>query len=338
MRFTNFILMDLFKLILFMENTFFWNTIFICKKCCMVLNRITFWSIIIISTSCIKELDYSDVPFTSRLVLSSIINPDSLIKVHVGKTIAITDTSSVIVENTGVFLFENGVPIDTLDYQSDGWYVSDVYPQVGFNYRLETHHPAFSSVSSECIVPPPPQIDSLFFTVGEMLDQEGLPLTRFTLRLNDPDPNINYYELILYSGNPLDAIIQPTQLTRITQLDDPTLIADANWNYAPSTLFFSDALFNGMNGEVSFNLMWGGYPSAGDPPYYIELRNISSSYYQYLKSWSVHRFNQNSTQNTRDPLTLLFQGDPVELYSNVNNGYGIFGAYNQTLMDATYIP
>jgi hypothetical protein len=271
-------------------------------------------------------------------VLSSIINPDALIKAHVGKTIAITDTSSSMVENASVFLFENGVPIDTLDYQSDGWYVSNVYPQVGFSYRLETHHTAFSSVSSECIVPPPPQIDSLFFTVGETLDQEGLPITRFTLRLNDPDPNINYYELILYSGNPLDPTIQPTQLTRITQLDDPTLIADANWNYAPSTLFFSDALFNGMTGEVSFNLMWGGYPSPGDPPYYIELRNINSSYYQYLKSWSVHRFNQNSTQNTRDPLTLLFQGDPVELYSNVNNGYGIFGAYNQILKDATYIP
>lgn len=302
------------------------------------LNKITLLTFIVLSTSCIKEVDYLASPFTSQLVLSSIINPDSLIKAHVGKTIAITDTSSAIVENAGVFLFENGVPIDTLDYQSDGWYVSNVYPQVGFSYRLETYHPAFSSVSSECIVPPPPQINSFLFTVGETLDQEGIPITRFTLRLNDPDPNINYYELILYSENPLDPIIQPTQLTRITQLDDPTLIADANWNYSPSTLFFSDALFNGMTGEVSFNLMWGGYPSPGDPPYYIELRNISSSYYQYLKSWSVHRFNQNSTQNTRDPLTLLFQGDPVELYSNVNNGYGIFGAYNQILKDATYIP
>jgi hypothetical protein len=302
------------------------------------MNKITLLTFIVLSTSCIKEVDYLAPPFTSQLVLSSIINPDALIKAHVGKTIAITDTSSAIVENASVFLFENGVPIDTLDYQSDGWYVSDVFPQVGFSYRLETHHPAFSSVSSECSIPPPPQIDSLFFTVGETLDQEGLPITRFTLRLNDPDPNINYYELILYGGNPLDPTIQPTQLTRITQLDDPTLIADANWNYSPSTLFFSDALFNGMTGEVSFNLMWGGYPAAGDPPYYIELRNISSSYYKYLKSWSVHRFNQNSTQNTRDPLTLLFQGDPVELYSNVNNGYGIFGAYNQTLKDATYIP
>ena len=302
------------------------------------MNKITLLIFIVLSTSCIKELDYLASPFTSQLVLSSIINPDSLIKAHVGKTIAITDTSSAIVENAGVFLFENGVPIDTLDYQSDGWYVSNVYPQVGFSYRLETYHPAFSSVSSECTVPPPPQINSFLFTVGETLDQEGIPITRFTLRLNDPDPNINYYELILYSENPLDPMIQPTQLTRITQLDDPTLIADANWNYAPSTLFFSDALFNGMNGEVSFNIKWGGYPTAGDSPYYIEIRNISSSYYQYLKSWSVHRFNQNSTQNTRDPLTLLFQGDPVELYSNVNNGYGIFGAYNQILKDATYIP
>ena len=320
------------------DHLFLLTTIFMCNKFCRALNKITFCLIVLISASCIKEVDYSAPPFTPRLVLSSIINPDSIIKAHVGKTIAITDTGSAIVENASVFLFENGVPIDTLVYQTDGWYVSNVYPQVGFSYILETYHPAFSLVSSECIVPPPPQIDSLFFTVGEMLDQEGIPITRFTLRLNDPDPNINFYELILYSGNPLDPIIQPMPSTRIIQLDDPTLIADANWNYAPSTLFFSDALFNGMNGEVSFNMKWGGYPTAGDSPYYIELRNISSSYYQYLKSWSVHRFNQNSTQNTRDPLTLLFQGDPDELYTNVNNGYGILGAYNQKIKDATYIP
>jgi Domain of unknown function (DUF4249) len=323
---------------LFRETRFLPEYNFMCNKFSRALTKISCWAIIILLASCIKEVDYLAPPFTPQLVLSSIINPDSLIKAHVGKTIAITDTGSAIVETASVFLLKNGVPIDTLVYQSDGWYVSDVYPQVGFSYRLQTHHPVFSSVSSECKVPPPPQIDSLFFTVGEMLDQEGIPITRFTLRLNDPDPNINYYELILYSGNPLDPIIQPMPSTRIIQLDDPTLIADANWNYAPSTLFFSDALFNGINGEVSFNLKWGGYPSADDPPYYIVLRNISSSYYQYLKSWSVHRFNQNSTQNTRDPLTLLFQGDPVELYTNVNNGYGIFGAYNQTLQQATFTP
>lgn len=304
----------------------------------MALNKIAHWTIIILLTSCIKEVDYSAPPFTPQLVLSSIINPDSLIKAHVGKTIAITDTGSAIVANASIFLFENGVLVDTLVYQSQGWYVGHIYPQAGFSYRLETYHPVFSSVSSECSVPSPPQIDSLFFTVGELLDQEGLPLTRFTLRLSDHDPNINFYELILYSGNPHEPDIQPIPSTRITQLDDPTLLADANWDYAPSTLFFSDALFNGMSGEVSFNMMWGGYPTADSPPYFIELRNISVSYYQYLKSWSVHRFNQNSTQNTRDPLTLLFQGDPVELYTNVNGGYGVFGAYNQKLKDATYTP
>jgi hypothetical protein len=303
----------------------------------MALNKLPFWIIILLLASCIQEVDYSAPPFSARLVLSSIINPDSVIKAHVGKNISITDTGSSIIEDASVFLFENGAPIDTLDYQSNGWYVSHTYPKVGFNYRLETHHTGFSSVSAECSVPPPPQLDSLFFTYGELLDQEGLPLTRFTLRLNDPDPAINFYELILYSGNPLEPGIQPMPSTRITQLDDPTLLADANWDYAPSTLFFSDALFNGMNGEVSINLKWGGYPSA-DSPYYMVLRNISSSYYQYLKSWSVHRFNQNSTQNTQDPLTLLFQGDSVELYTNVNDGYGVFGAYNQILKKAVFTP
>jgi hypothetical protein len=68
------------------------------------LNKITLLTFILLSTSCIKEVDYLAPPFTSQLVLSAIINPDAVIKAHVGKTIAITDTSSSMVENASVFV------------------------------------------------------------------------------------------------------------------------------------------------------------------------------------------------------------------------------------------
>ena len=301
-------------------------------------HQILLWLGIVALTSCIKEVELVTPPFTSRLVVSSIMNPDSTIRVHIGQTLARTDTSSNHLSDALVLLYKNDISLDTLSYESRGWYFSTETPDTGSLYRIEVAHPSFPAVTSECLVPAPPVIDSVSFTVGEQLDKEGGPITRFTVVMDDPSNEINFYELILYSSNPSDPTVQPTQTSRIIQLDDPTLLSDSNWDFAPSTLFYSDALFNGQRGSISFNLKWGGYPTPDSPPYYLVIRNISPSYYHYLRSWSVHRFNQNTTFNTRDPLTLLFQGEPVELYTNVDQGYGIFGAYNEIQVAAQYVP
>jgi hypothetical protein len=63
----------------------------------------------------------------------------------------------------------------------------------------------------------------------------------------------------------------------------------------------------------------------------ILLRNVSYNYYQYKRNLYQHINNQNTS---RYDIYDVFKGDPMDLYSNVKNGLGIFAAYSQTLLEA----
>jgi hypothetical protein len=102
---------------------------------------------------------------------------------------------------------------------------------------------------------------------------------------------------------------------------------------------FSDRQFNGKNGEVRFlitsvivdfifNPSWSSCPKTvidktASRKMYIKLYNCSEEFYLYYKSFR----------------TILERGDdvfyePVKVYSNVKNGYGILAAYN-TYVDSS---
>jgi hypothetical protein len=48
----------------------------------------------------------------------------------------------------------------------------------------------------------------------------------------------------------------------------------------------------------------------------------------------AHFYNQNVD---RENIYQLFKGDPVELYSNVTNGLGIFAGYSQDIKECTLV-
>ncbi len=44
----------------------------------------------------------------------------------------------------------------------------------------------------------------------------------------------------------------------------------------------------------------------------------------YYKSWTKHRYLQQSEDDFKDWWETLFKGEPTDMYSNVENGYGVF--------------
>ena len=73
---------------------------------------------------------------------------------------------------------------------------------------------------------------------------------------------------------------------------------------------FTDELFNGKKAEISFY----GENHTGGGIYKINLKNITRDYYLYLKSHTLQ------FENIDNPFA-----EPVQVYHNVNNGFGILG-------------
>ncbi len=63
--------------------------------------------------------------------------------------------------------------------------------------------------------------------------------------------------------------------------------------------------------------------------YVLELRTISVEYYQYMQSLKLY-------EDGRFPAFDIGSTAPYNLYSNVENGYGIFAAYASTFSDTLF--
>jgi len=86
---------------------------------------------------------------------------------------------------------------------------------------------------------------------------------------------------------------------------------------------FSDALFNGDTCSLNIHFAYNDNVDY----VYIILRSVSENYYRYKKS--LYRYEVNSFSN------ILNSSNPVGLYSNIENGYGIFAGYSETV-DSMY--
>jgi hypothetical protein len=116
---------------------------------------------------------------------------------------------------------------------------------------------------------------------------------------------------------------------------DPILKSEGDFDYNPVTVYFSDNLFNGKKVSLSLQLNQLGFGFLDDSCncIFAELRSVSYSYFQYLKKWTIHLYNQGVHLDVRDSEELrefLFTGEPVNMYTNVQNGYGIFAGYSKS--------
>jgi len=65
----------------------------------------------------------------------------------------------------------------------------------------------------------------------------------------------------------------------------------------------------------------------------VEFRNISRVYYQYLKKMNRHLATIGvdlDIQDENEFIDFLYMGEPVNMYTNVTNGYGIFAGFSKS--------
>lgn len=161
------------------------------------------------------------------------------------------------------------------------------------------------------------------------------------IKWSDP-PNINnFYEIqiIKADGSPLSFF-------NFYNISDPILLQEAGLDYQPSSFVFSDASFSGIQYQMKLIIDIGAsgtYPNLTPHDTRAVLRSVSQEYYRYIKSWHKHSYQQNTgTQideslEDYDYISLLLKGDPVPLYSNIDNGIGIFAGYSEDIKKFVFI-
>ena len=293
------------------------------------------------TTSCKKTRDDLLPVGTSKLYCQSILNPDSAIRVYVGKTTDILDMEPSYIDDATVLLYENNIFIDTLSHENNGKYFSTIKPSIGEQYTIKVFEE--NILTAGTFVPDTtklinPEIE--FPTGYDAVNQEYYG--NLTFKIDDNPLIENFYEVVIfykdYSAYYNEYIYNYLNVPNYSiVVPDPVVKNEGDWDYFPTTIFFSDKLFNGKEQAFSFATVTGktmlndghtisnGLKDKG----YILLRSISKEYYLYRKYYTRHAYNSGIHDD--EVQNLLFTGEPLDMYTNVTGGLGVVSAFSSTI-------
>jgi hypothetical protein len=149
------------------------------------------------------------------------------------------------------------------------------------------------------------------------IDDEGYayPAIKFTFP-NNPGELCYYEAVIRYKTGE-----KYWRIAGLKEITDPVLLAEGL-----QMAVFSNKQIKGDSYTMVLNYSTG---SSQWYPFVLELRSISYHYYLYLKQLYLYDLG-------RFPDFLSGVGNVFSLYSNVENGYGIFAGYSTFLSEMIY--
>lgn len=298
-------------------------------------NTFTFL-IILLVCSCgdletVVELDVPD--HEPVLVLNSSINNQSEIKLFISHSIdAFGDMVPSCISDANVLLFENEIFVDSLfpDFQDPSYfsfikdrvedsilvyyYKSDIIPSLNNSYNLEVNHPVYPSVSASTRVPIGVDINLLQTTDSEFIK----------FNFYDEPSQTNYYELKVYVEGTKEyngEIVTYRERLEFgsNDLSFPGDIPFDGYTFYGRKVIFDDALFNGTQKQISIEIVDEEYIPNSTDSIYFEFTELSTEAYNYYSS-------RNS--QIEDGAVGIFGGEVIPVYSNVENGLGVFISFN----------
>lgn len=294
--------------------------------------------------ACTKEVEIDLPKQPNQMVVYSILSPivfplPKNLNLKLTYSKEISDSTNNMISDALVLYYINNQLKDTVEFvDSLGVYpllqnMSD-YPVAGDKCAIRIIKEGFEPVYSEAIIPSKVMItDSVNITQIAYIDDLGFAHSKASLTFIDPVDEVNYYEIAVTqtynsnSDNPEHFFELNTNDEIITTQSyyPSAFLLDLKY---PKYLLFTDETFNGEEHTVDFFYL---PPQASEDYLFIinhnlsfHLRNVSEDYYKYKTT-----LIQSKNNNTED--ILYGMGEPINVYSNIENGYGIFGAYNYDL-------
>ncbi len=255
------------------------------------------------------------------LVLNSIFNTDSTFTIRISTTTSLLNNYDPLNENLHFSLYEE----DKLIFESvsqSSLFTTNLKPVSGRKYTVELKSDNFTPIKASDTIPNLVPIENAYMIFPAGVDAFGFYKAEASITFTDPPNQTNFYELLI-SLKPGGTNAWNSDY----ETNDPVLKNEGDQDYHPTSFFFSDELFNGESYTLRIKHTVG-YSQNGKIfkvfPLYAKLRSISRTYYKYRKYYTRHSYNQ---QFQNEFLDFIFKGEPQNMFTNIENGYGIFAGY-----------
>jgi hypothetical protein len=263
-----------------------------------------------------------DIPIEKRtLVLNSFFNPDSVWEAKVSLNRHILDEAGFpYVDDAEVIVFDGEIPMDTLQHDSLGYYKSDRASAIpGKLYTLRASAPGYGNVESSSSCPENVAVE--FSPIEESVGEFGEQVYNFSVTFTDPAGE-NFYQIMAIGEyrftNPQTGQGFVGRNVIRTWSDDEGI--DDGQIANGEGFFFPDVLFNGDRFTVNVKMAPNRW-NAQQSKHFIYFRTLSKDYYKYKITSLLQDFTSG------DPFA-----QPVKVYNNITNGFGIFAGYSQNVI------
>lgn len=292
----------------------------------MMKRHLIFFSILTATAACTTVVDF-DIPVERpKVVINSLFSPDSVWQIQISRAKHVLDNRQgsyfdPVTDASVSIRDQDNVLIETITGSFKNLvghsYIGKTKPLPGKLYVIQVEVNNETSIKAINKVPTLVPITSFnidssrFIAEGEAIEIE--------VNFKDPAEEKNFYTIKIiedafYVINK-DTVWFPREIYYV--LEDPTL----NSEFSEPDKYINDNLFNGKNNSLHLKIYFYG-SNFTSLNLRLALVSISEEYYKYFTTKSL----QDNTNG--DPFA-----QPVQVFSNIENGLGIFAGYSSSVVE-----
>ena len=261
--------------------------------------------------SCEKDVVFN-FNHSPKLCFNCILNPDSTVKARL--TVSRNIENNIVfdaVDNASIILYENESNLGEMVSTGNGDYFLNYSPKTGNTYKIKVLANKYNDIEATTIIPEKPDVTYLIDSL-EYSEQGEFYWVHCNFIIHDKTGPNNYWlygkrtiNNVTYTGGGYNDINAPF-------VDDFNREIDTYAKYGFVYNYYVRISDEGFDGEdLSFN-------TTRRKGFYINFVAADTHYDKYIKSSVTARINNESELPFREP---------IQIYSNINNGVGIFGSF-----------
>jgi len=286
---------------------------------------------VMLLTSCELVVDVDLPEFKPSLVINSVIHPDTTFTIDLSTNRSILDNIYIFPSVSGatLYLHEDGTLKGTFSESNElpGRYTFETHLSPGATYKIVAEKSGLPTAEAQAAIPLEKTVAEIGETSHRKSEYDG-QIIKLNYTIDDPKGE-DFYEVKLYVARYYSyydeekdtVIIGGEEQRYLSEWNYWTLGANVNeFEDTNADYIFDDELFDGQKKRITIEFedpssQW----DTDTMEYLLDVRKLSKDYYQYL-----------ITSNLQNDSGGDGFSEPVQVYSNIKNGYGIFGAYQTT--------
>jgi hypothetical protein len=276
--------------------------------------------LLVVISGCTIPVEIETPQPEQKPVIICFFTPTEPFVLHLTHSANQTDTTTNIIDNALVTLSTNEDFYTQLPHQSNGYYTdTTIYPKSGIMYNLTVEIPGLPTLSASDSIPAAVSTFSFIKYTEKRWFTEGSEYSGLTFEI-DENPGTNYYE-ILYRVSYHHPFYD--ELTPRFKIGHFRTIGLADDDIIWQSLF-TNTLFAGKKITIELadnNIEY--FRSMDSLNYTVQILQESPSLYKYRHTLIKHLDAQYA--DFWEPI------EPVIMYTNIDNGYGIFAGYQSQI-------